>query len=274
LICYIYLLAAMSHFVLLLALSAVIVQSAFEEERIVNGKDATYAPWVVALMRSDGGSLFEDHYCSGTIINESWILTAAHCVAKEQPSELYIVAGIIDLLGTKEGQKGQVKKIIVHQRFSWDDLSNDISLLKLRRPLTLNNDVAVMELANQGDPLDIGQEYTVEGWGALGFPADKFPSVLQVLEGVPHYKIGKCFRKLPYISKQRHICAGGIRGYDACTGDSGGSLWRMVDSRPLLYGITSYGYQCATKLPGVYTKVSFFRKWIDKKMKYQLSNPL
>jgi len=264
----------MSHSVLFLALSAVIVQSAFQEERIVGGKDAAYAPWVVALMRNNGGSLFEDHYCSGTIINESWILTAGHCAAHKKPSELYIVAGIIDLSGKKKGQKGRVKKIIVHPRFKWENLTNDISLLKLRRPLTLNNDVAVMELANEGDPLDIGQEYTVEGWGALKFPAEEYPSVLQVLEGVPHYKINKCFRKLPYIIKKRHICAGGKRGLDACTGDSGGTLWRKVDSRPLMYGITSWGYQCATALPGVYTKVSFYRKWIDKRIKFQLSNPL
>jgi len=43
----------------------------------VNGKDVTIRgkyPWLVAL-RTAGGH----HYCGGAILDEWWILTAAHC---------------------------------------------------------------------------------------------------------------------------------------------------------------------------------------------------
>jgi len=264
----------MLHSVLFLALSAVIGKSFNQKERIVGGKDAIYAPWLVALVYANGGSVYDDHFCSGSIINESWVITAGHCTADKDRSDFYIMAGIIDLLKTKKGQSRKVKQIFRHPHFKMKTLSNDISLVKLQSPLELNNDVAVIDLANKGNSLDDGQKYTIEGWGSIDYYWEWYPSVLQVLEGVPHYRIKKCMRNMPYISRSRHICAGGKPGHDACTGDSGGSLWRMVDSTPLLYGITSWGLKCATKYPGVYTKVSFFRPWIERKMRYKLSNPL
>ena len=48
---------------------------------------------------------------------------------------------------------------------------------------------------------------------------------------------------------------------DTCQGDSGGPL--VSSSGGNLIGVTSYGFQCATPIPGVYTRVSYFKTWID-----------
>jgi secreted trypsin-like serine protease len=48
---------------------------------------------------------------------------------------------------------------------------------------------------------------------------------------------------------------------DSCQGDSGGPL--VSSSGGNLIGVTSYGFQCATPIPGVYTRVSYFKTWID-----------
>ena len=45
-------------------------------------------PWQVALT-----SPFGYGFCGGSIINDSWVLTAAHCVSGESSSSLYIRAG-------------------------------------------------------------------------------------------------------------------------------------------------------------------------------------
>lgn len=63
------------------------------------------------------------------------------------------------------------------------------------------------------------------------------------------------------------FCAGG-GGADTCRGDSGSPLMLQVDDRWFAYGIVSHGpVKCGSKgLPGVYTNVSFYFTWIERKV--------
>jgi len=262
-----------------LALSLALLNS-LGKKRILGGEDATAAPSIVALVHFDTGTVYKDFFCAGSIINESWVLTAANCVFWMDPSWFYIIAGVIDLDDTSGGQTRSIKKIKLHGKYNnhppnpADEYLNDIALLKLQSPLELNNDVAVIDLANEGDPEEVGQEYTVQGWGETGEYGG--PPILQVLDGVPHYRKKSC-RKLflDYftVSWKKHICAGGERGFGPCVFDWGGPLWMMVNSRPLLYGIWIGAIDCGTDFPAIYTKVSFYRRWIERKSKLILSNP-
>lgn len=64
------------------------------------------------------------------------------------------------------------------------------------------------------------------------------------------------------------ICAGGKKGIDTCKGDSGGPLvypGKLLGLKFIQYGIVSFGVgKCSleTMNPGVYTKVTYFLKWI------------
>ena len=48
-------------------------------------------------------------------------------------------------------------------------------------------------------------------------------------------------------------------------GDSGGPLICDVNGKPVLYGVTSWGFGCAKQnSPGVWAKVNTYVNWIDQ----------
>lgn len=67
---------------------------------------------------------------------------------------------------------------------------------------------------------------------------------------------------------QKQLCAGGKNNKDSCPGDSGGPLQSAAflydDIRYVQYGIVSFGpkYCGLNGFPGVYTKVTYYMKWI------------
>jgi spatzle-processing enzyme len=68
------------------------------------------------------------------------------------------------------------------------------------------------------------------------------------------------------------LCAGGEAGANSCGGDSGGPLMSThLEGRRQVYylvGLVSYGAKnCNLALPGVYTRVGEFMRWIEGKLK-------
>lgn len=103
--------------------------------RIVNGEAANTATWgwAVSLSFSDGGNFL----CGASILSDSWIITAAHCVIFYSASEIIVHAGSnIQWSGT---QNRTVSKIIVHTNFNAGTYANDIALLQLDNPLNMSD---------------------------------------------------------------------------------------------------------------------------------------
>lgn len=105
------------------------------------------------------------HICSGIIIKAEYILTTAGCtvILDKQtnisrfvnPNEIVIHAGYISLgqpsLGGHESIRRNVISVIAHSKYNSTTVENDIALLKLDRPLPLQNSTAVqwIELQQQ-----------------------------------------------------------------------------------------------------------------------------
>lgn len=83
-------------------------------------------------------------FCSGAIIDDSLVLTAAHCMFIRgvilQPEDVYVIAGCTDLNSTSQ-IRYDVEKILVHENFSVStidaNLPDDIALIKVSFPTRL-----------------------------------------------------------------------------------------------------------------------------------------
>jgi len=62
------------------------------------------------------------------------------------------------------------------------------------------------------------------------------------------------------------ICATSTskKAFDTCPGDSGGPLVRKIKDKYELVGVTSWGFTCGQRLPGVYNRIEKYMDWILK----------
>ncbi len=232
-------------------------------EKIVGGGPASKGDnrWISSIQ---GGG---QHFCGASLIDDEWVLTAAHCVAGEDATDIQVWIGGYNLEAPGQGTSLQVGQIHVHQAYDGNIVINDIALLKLAEAapaflprVNLPTAAVVAESAAPGDMA------TVSGWGALaedgGFP-DRLHEVT-----LPVVSNAACNAPESYNGDIRDsmICAG-LRsgGKDSCQGDSGGPLWVQHEREDYLVGIVSFGEGCA--LPnkyGVYTRVISFLDWIQQ----------
>ncbi|KAJ0178781.1 hypothetical protein K1T71_005556 [Dendrolimus kikuchii] len=248
-----------------------IVRDKRTESRVVGGKPSLPAawPWMVAIYR-DG--MF---HCGGVVVNQNWIMSAAHCVHKFWDHYYEVQTGMLRRLSFSPQEHNHiVTHIISNQQYNEEDMKNDLSLLRLAptiqfsrwvRPICLpNSDTAGTEWL-QG-PLP-GTICTAVGWGATKEHGPD-PDHIREVE-VPIWK--SCKHREDRAGKE--ICAGLAEGgRDACQGDSGGPLLcrnPLNSQQWYIAGIVSHGDGCARPdEPGVYTRVSLFVKW----MKYHMAS--
>merc|ERR1712029_717166 len=65
--------------------------------RIVGGEEAQDGEFPFQVSLRTIGALGSTHFCGGSIISDSWIVTASHCCAGQIPATMHVVAGGIKL---------------------------------------------------------------------------------------------------------------------------------------------------------------------------------
>lgn len=120
--------------------------------RIVGGKETRPAefPWIVGFQRQ--GKL----YCSGSLITDRHVLTAAHCVDSFEPFELKVFLGGHNI--TKDYKEvRKVKRIRAHKGFDIFTFNNDVAVVELDRPVKFGPNIQTACLPTGGKHNRIGQ---------------------------------------------------------------------------------------------------------------------
>lgn len=228
--------------------------------RISSGKVALpdQFPYQVSLVISKWNS--DLHYCGGVIIREHVVLTAGHCISKNNRLYLYrIFAGSLKRqYKGKVSFKTRVARILVHSGYDEDTFHNDIALLFVKKPFPFHKpNIQPLSLAT--DVPKPGTACQVSGWGRT-----ETQSVSDVLlyTTVRLYDFDKCKAHDSGLTAGM-ICTIGPYGEDAGKGDSGGPL----TCSGILVGLVSFGYRVdpsnlKEERIGIYTDVSYYHRWI------------
>ena len=189
--------------------------------RIVGGQEAKPYSWsmMVSLRFNNSTS----HSCGGSILNDYFVLTAAHCVdtqSFDSPAGVSVAAGFHDRADTRQTIR-QVDRIIIHPgwRKNTKEHRHDIAILHLSEPLDLpsNGYIYPTCVPHEGAPEKIlqtpsnGTQLLVIGWGTMRSGSVQLPSKLQQAEV---FAIGNtdpiCSRSIGDVQLQ--FCAGLHRG--------------------------------------------------------------
>ncbi|KAE8631042.1 hypothetical protein XENTR_v10001054, partial [Xenopus tropicalis] len=231
------------------------------EDKIVGGTNAVLGswPWQAALV--------SNYLCGASLISNTWLVTAAHCIVTNDPNSYTVRLGTLYWYSTINRFK--LQQIIIHENYTSATMGYDIALLKLATPVTFTSYIQSVCLPEASSSFPDNSSCYITGWGTLSY-GGSVSNILQEAQ-VEIISTKLCSSSLMYGStiKPSMLCAGYVNGnIDSCQGDSGGPLVyrNSSDSSWYLVGIISFGDGCAQAYrPGVYARVTYLRNWIKEK---------
>lgn len=250
------------------------------DPRVIGGEVAPAGTWrsQAAILRADVRDPFQAQVCGGTVIDPSWVLTAAHCVTGDDgrpigPDQIDVLVATQDL--RHGGRRLPVAEIRVRPGYDPYRLIHDMALLRLDAPAPVPRDLVV---AAPDDIPPSGTELTFAGWGQSDAPGQYRPDRLR--QGAsPVLSATDCEAALTEAAGEfgapgyhsSHTCTGdiGIGGRGPCFGDSGGPLVWETGGRRVLVGVVSWGIYCGSpETPSVFARVSSASGWIGATTRY------
>lgn len=213
------------------------------KEKIVGGRpcsNETYS--FVVSMRNHSNR----HFCSGSLLNARWVITAAHCC---QFTQVSVVIG--------KGTIGQVRRYVtrsfVHP--SAIGLSDDIALLLLNKPVYESKFVSYIEIPEKA----INGE--IKPWCATVLVVGWIKGRTVRCVDLPVISRNECLRYYHPFVFSNTMCTLSKEFKDACQGDSGGPV--LCKNNGVLIGIVSFGRGCGEPDgPGVHTRVDRYLGFI------------
>jgi len=216
-------------------------------DRILNGENAEVAqfPSTVSVRVNNV------HVGVGNIIDEKYILTAAHIVTKQSPASISVRVGSTNIFAG-----GRIVQVAaVHEQSSFGNFLHDITILELADRLTFDEKVQHIEIATEDD-LEEGTQVRVAGWGLTNTGEQsyklQYADMAVLSPSTCEYEAGFGYPSV--------ICLHHEENQGICKGDEGAGV--VVNNK--LYGIASFAFgRCGTRFPDVAARVPFYRDWIS-----------
>ncbi|KAF7219489.1 complement factor B [Nothobranchius furzeri] len=244
-----------------------VAQEDISKEEIKHGNKKPYTrPWHVTLTSNERGK-----FCSGSIVSQNWVLTAAHCFTRQGKDNILkdLQLSINHGAGESKGEK-----VIIHQKYNISALKErnltefydyDLALVKTKdsiplswqaRPICLPCTIAAsraMKMINSSCSQHRNQLLPHSQTPA--FFIDKKEERKQTHIHTQSQR-DSCVEKARSLLKEstdvtleefvtdRFLCSGGTKGYQdeiSCKGDSGGSLVLEKRKRYFQVGVVSWG---------------------------------
>lgn len=242
---------------------------------IIGGQQATanQLPFFARVILHRTGSSQFANICGGTIVNDRYIMTAAHCV---EPSvftggwtinDLRVLVKNPTMNDVFVEEFKDVRAITIHPNYDPDDLwINDVAVLELTRPITDN----VQSITLPQDFGDYSEQavYQIFGLGQTSTNDTSGPNYLRWAEIQPLTDL-QCASLVSGFNSQESLCANGFpnRTYTGiCAGDSGGPLtYQDSNGDYQQIGIVSYGSSVCESpaIPSVFTEVLNYTSWVE-----------
>ena len=146
------------------------------QPRIINGNIASESqmPWQVALVTNPLDA-YQSYVCSGSLIADRWVLTAAHCAEqlKNLNKDYYVLVGANNLQDNQQGQIIKVKQAYIHEQYNNRIYDNDLALLELVQTVDFikcGTHCQTIDLINpviEKQNAPIFSPVQIAGWGVL-----------------------------------------------------------------------------------------------------------
>jgi secreted trypsin-like serine protease len=252
-----------------LALTLTIASEGFAREtpKVVGGDPVEIGQFPFLVLVSDDESL-----CTGSLIADRWVLTAAHC---EEPTDVMIGDSESGVLGPGHVVESlAVEQWIPHPGWNPVTFANDVALIRLagdatQHPPRLDGDVLYVPspIGLASTPAQAASSIgnvTIAGFGETD--EGDVPEVAYWASGIPTFPASVCDDVYDGVSGTTQLCFGIYPSI--CDGDSGGAVFKSGGAGFVQYGIVSFGAAdvACGEIESVATYVPAFRTWIESRI--------
>ncbi|CAB3241062.1 unnamed protein product [Arctia plantaginis] len=132
-------------------------------------------------------------YCSGTVLTQQTVLTAAHCISFHPANRFRI--RVASVLASSGGTSINVAELIPHPFYNSHTEDNDFGLIRSATLINFTNQIQPASIADTNYRLDDNEIVSALGWGAARFGGPRSEQLREVQLFVINQDIGSSLAK-------------------------------------------------------------------------------